>query len=500
MKIENSYLPVSYFRSIADLISEVHTQVRKIKIRGFVFHIAAMLLLVILVSVCDAQTVSGRLSGHAGQNIRLEGFNGLKTYTISTTQADGNGNFKLSYSENDYGVAYLMSSDNKPLFILLPGEDVEIAGEALATRESVKTIKGAENKYFERYSREQPRREQALSAWTYLEKMYGTDTLFSRHKNPSKAVQEEKKRLQKEDQNFLETLPAGSYVKWFLPIRKLVSSVAIVAQYRTEEISATIGAFRNLDYTDKRLYKSGLFKDAIESQFWLLENCGKPLDSVNVEMRISIDAMMSNLVKDEKRLNEVTDFLFDLLEKHSLFQASEYLALKVLNEVKCTVNQDLAKQLETYRAMKKGNTAPDIIFPADFRAPAYSGSTLPSKLSELSSRFTVVVFGASWCPKCSEELPAIATKYAKWKQHGLEVVFVSLDDSKESYQNFVRDFPFISVCDFRKWDSNIVKEYYVFGTPTMYLLDGKREIILRPNSVNQMDSWVDWFLVKGNLK
>ena len=44
----------------------------------------------------------------------------------------------------------------------------------------------------------------------------------------------------------------------------------------------------------------------------------------------------------------------------------------------------------------------------------------------------------------------------------------------------------------------IQNDYYVFGTPTMYLLDNKREIILRPNSVNQMDAWVDLYLIEGN--
>jgi hypothetical protein len=34
----------------------------------------------------------------------------------------------------------------------------------------------------------------------------------------------------------------------------------------------------------------------------------------------------------------------------------------------------------------------------------------------------------------------------------------------------------------------------------MYLLDAKREILLRPNSVKQVDAWVDWYLVQGNMK
>ena len=215
-------------------------------------------------------------------------------------------------------------------------------------------------------------------------------------------------------------------------------------------------------------------------------------------MQLSIDAMMEHLIKNEKKLNQVTDYLFDLLERHSLFQASEYLAIKVLNEVTCTIDDDLAKQLETYRAMKKGNTAPDILFKGELFAPGYDPTNFPEKLSELKSKYTVVVFGAGWCPKCTEEIPEIAKHYPKWKGKNVEVVFVSLDENKESYRNFAQNFPFISICDFKKWDSPIVNDYYVFSTPTMYLLDENRKIILRPNSVKQMDAWVDWYMVEGN--
>ena len=81
-----------------------------------------------------------------------------------------------------------------------------------------------------------------------------------------------------------------------MPIPKLVSSVATIAQYRTEEIPESLKAFRTLDYSDARLYKSGLLKDAIESHFWLLENSGKSLDSVFVEMKVSLDAMQGKSI------------------------------------------------------------------------------------------------------------------------------------------------------------------------------------------------------------
>ena len=448
--------------------------------------------------VTSAQTIIGKLSLLNNQSIKLEGFNGLTTYPISSTTTDEEGDFVLNYSNADYGVGYLMSADEKPLFVILSGEDIELKGEALIYTETLKITKGQENQLFEQYAQEHPRREQALSAWIYLEKIYTFDSLFSVQKTPVTNIQTEKERITKEDAAFLAKLPKDSYVSWFLPSRKLVSSVSTVAQYRPKEIPTTIAAFRKMDYTSQRLYKSGLFKDAIESHFWLLENCGKSMDSVDIEMQFSIDAMLENLIKDEKKLNEVTDYLFDLLERHSLYQASEYLALKVLNEVSCTVDSDLAKQLETYRAMKKGNFAPDILFKGDNFAPGYTLTNFPKKLSDLKNKYSVVVFGASWCPTCTQEVPEIAKLYPKWKQNNVEVVFVSLDEDKESYRNFVKDLPFLSTCDFKKWESPIAKDYYVFGTPTMFLLDEKRKILLRPNSVKQLDAWVDWFLVQGN--
>lgn len=444
-----------------------------------------------------AQTISGNLLQLANKEIKLEGFNGLKNYPIASTKLDEKGNFKLAYTKSDYGVGYLMAVDEKPLFVILSEEDIEIMGDALGAVATIKITKGQENQWFEQYSKEQPRREQALSAWIYLEKMYTQDSLFSTQNAPIKAIQKEKLRIITEDKNFLAQLPNDSYVCWFLPKRKLVSSVSSVVQYHAEEIPSTLSAFRGLDYTDQRLYKSGLFKEAIENHFWLLENSGKSLEAVFIDMKSSIDVMLVNLAKDENIFNEVTDFLFDLLERHSFFQASEYLALKVLNETSCTLNSDLAKQLETYRVMKKGNTAPEIALGSTSYLGGQKQSQF-SKLSDIKTPYTLVVFGASECPKCREELPKAIQNYMKWRNLGVEVVYISLDTETAVFEQVVKTYPFLAYCDYKKWESQVVKDYYVFGTPTFFLLNNKREILLRPNSIAQIDAWVNWYLVQGN--
>ena len=438
-------------------------------------------------------TIIGSFPALAGQKVRLVGFEGMGIYPIDSTKVSEKGEFKLNFTSKDNGMGYLSAADNKASFVVLDKEDIQLKGELLSIPESIVCLSGKENQLFIKYATDHPKREQALSAWDYLQKLYQSDSLYVNQNDSKNSIDKEILRIKNEDVSFLKNLDSKSYISWFLPMRKLVSSVSNIAQNKPDEIAPALSAFRNIDYSDKKLYKSGLLKNSIESHYWLLENMGKPLDTVNKEMNISTDYLINSLAKDEKKLNEITNYLFDLLERHSLFEASEYLALKALTQNSCTLNSDLAKQLEIYRTMKKGNTAPDIVFAGD----VYNNGAIiknPSKLSEIKSPYTIIVFGASWCPKCVEEISQLLPLYEKWKSKGLEAVFVSMDTDKTIYNKFVKDFPFTSTCEYKKWDSKAAQDYYVFASPTLFLLDANRKIVLRPNSVKQIDAWVDSYL------
>ncbi len=444
------------------------------------------------------ETITGTFPALANQQVKLVGFKGFATYTIDNAKANELGVFALTFAQNDHGMAYLAAEDDKAFIVILaPGENLVLKGETLANSQSVTITSGRQNQLFEQYAGEHPRREQALRAWDYLERIYQQDSLFAIHEKPKNAILEEKQRIKEEDEAFLESLDPQTYVSWFLPARKLVSSVSTIAQYRTAEIPGAIAAFREIDYTDPRLYKSGLLRETIDAHYWLIENSGRPLDSVFIEMNISIDYMIDNLASDEKKFNEISQYLFNQLEQRSLFGASEYLALKILNGVSCTVDDNFANQLESYRAMKVGNIAPDIVFDGDVFQSGQSVAT-PARLSQVDAPYIVVVFGSSWCPMCPQELSAIKRMYDKWKKHGVEVVYVSLDENPNEFARSTSSYPFISFGDYKGWETSSAKDYHVFATPTMFLLGQNREILLRPHSVRQLDAWVDWVLVEGN--
>lgn len=445
-------------------------------------------------NVYSQHTISGDFPYLAGQYVRLNAFKDFGTYTIDSVRVSENGTFLLRYNlaKNDHGMGYLSAEDNKPYFLVLANEDIQLKGEVLSFPETIVCLKGKENQLFIQYASEHPKRQQAQSAWDYLNKLYQQDQLFSSHKKTARFVANEIKRINNEDQKFLADLSPETYISWYLPVRKLVSSVSTVAQYRPAEIPATIAAYRKLNYSDQRLYTSGLLKDALESHYWLLENMGKSLDSVFLEMNTSTDYLLQSVQHDTEKYNSLTIFLFNLLESHSLFAASEYLALKVLNQNSCLVEEGIANQLESYRKMKVGNTAPDIQFSAD---AIKNGNSIesPKSLSEVQSTFKLVFFGASWCPMCVEEMTRLIPFYEKWKVKGVEVVFVSLDTDKKAFTDFASTFPFISSCDFKKWDTPAAKSFYISGTPTLFLLDADQKILLRPVSLQQIDAWLDYY-------
>ncbi len=440
-----------------------------------------------------AQTLSGTFAAHANQTITLEGAKGLATYSIGSAKADEKGQFTLTYAPADFGVAFLSGEDKKPFVVILEKEGVKLEGQILSEASSIRILQGQENRWFEQYTQEQGKREQALSAWGYLQNLYQNDPLFATQQVPNQAIQAELLRIQKEDEVFIASLPADSFVRWFLPIRKLVSSVGAVAQYRTAELPQTVTAFRTLDYSDPRLAKSGLFSDVLESQFWLLENSGGTLDENYKKMEVSLNAILKSLEKDGLRYNEVVGYLLELLERRSLTQAAEYLALTVLEQDKIAIQMRLARQLEGYRAMKVGVKVPDIQFTGDILLQG-KPNPYPTRLSEVSAPYRLVIFGASWCPACSEAMGELIPLYEKWNKLGVEAIFVSLDTDPKAFQAYSEGMPFIAFSDYKKWDTQAVQDYFVPSSPSFYLIDQQGTLLLRPQSVKQLDAWVDWKL------
>lgn len=449
-----------------------------------------MLFVLVVFQTKSQNSIYGNFSSIKGQDIRLMGFRGTEVYSIDSSQVDSQGNFELRYSDACLGMGYLLTKENTPYMVVMEKGKVQLTGLTPVDATSVVINSGEQNKLFVQYALAHGKREQALSAWVYLKNLYESDTLFISHLDAKLSISSEINNLNKADNDFLKTLPSASFMYWYLPIRKLISDVQVVANSRPQEIPTTTKAFRSINYANPQLYASGLFSDLLESQFWLLQNSGLDQSAKIKEMNTSVDFILASVSKNENLYNEFTNYLFQYFEKNSLFDVSAYLALKALNQKEIILNNSLAFKLESYRKMNIGNTAPKI----EFKGEVYVYKELVNnikRLSDIKSKYKLVVFGGSWCPQCKAETMQLIMRYNKWKAKDVAVVMVSLDTDKKALQDFVSDFPYTLVCDYKKWETQAAKDYYVFSSPTIFLLDSKNKIILRPPTVASLDSWLD---------
>ena len=120
--------------------------------------------------------------------------------------------------------------------------------------------------------------------------------------------------------------------------------------------------------------------------------------------------------------------------------------------------------------------------PPNFNITRFNGGTLDLMKTCQQNEYTLLMFWASWCHKCEQEIPNIVPLYDQYKAKGFEVVGVSLDQQRSTWgaaiQNNGMTWP--NVSQLKAWNSPVLSEYKVTATPTYFLLDKEGTIVLKP--------------------
>lgn len=127
--------------------------------------------------------------------------------------------------------------------------------------------------------------------------------------------------------------------------------------------------------------------------------------------------------------------------------------------------------------------------PPDINYPDPSGKNIA--LSSLKGKVVLVDFWASWCRPCRAENPNVVRLYDKYHSKGFEVYSVSLDKSKEAWQNAIQADGLkwsTHVSELNEWKSSVVAQYGFQGIPFTVLVgrDGKIiDVALRGSALEE---------------
>lgn len=109
--------------------------------------------------------------------------------------------------------------------------------------------------------------------------------------------------------------------------------------------------------------------------------------------------------------------------------------------------------------------------PIDLKFKAADGSEVD--LAKLKGKVVVVDFWASWCPPCRHESPELVELYQKYRADGLEIIGISLDESRKKMQAFAdkvgMDWP--HYFDGRGWRNKISTRFAISSIPAVWVID-----------------------------
>ena len=440
-----------------------------------------IILFIALITQClPAQSIQGTFPQAKNTEIVVKGFEGFDEKELTKTTTDSLGNFTLAYPKTYKGAALLQIQNTSSVIVLLNHENFEMQWDNFQDFNTLKFINSFENDAFAKGIIINQEAEQKLAGLRYLLPLY------KKSQTNENWLQNEINTQEKAFEVFINKLPKSSYVKEYLAFRKFLGDVQLT-QERYKEINRVKQhelTFTKIDFANDVLWYSGLLKEIISSYYQMLEL----YQDKEIITKKSIEAnnvWLKTLENQTIKQQEVAEFCFTMLEKKGLIKASEQIALSMLNKDNCQLTDKQTNLFEQYRKLAIGKTAPNIVFENILER------TKSKDLKSLSSKYKLVVFGASWCPNCQTDYPSLIGKYKKLKEsHNLEVVYISIDTDKKDFEEYYKDAPFVTVFDGKGWETQAAKDYYVFATPTYILLDKELKILAKIQSPEHLEAWI----------
>jgi cytochrome c biogenesis protein CcmG/thiol:disulfide interchange protein DsbE len=111
---------------------------------------------------------------------------------------------------------------------------------------------------------------------------------------------------------------------------------------------------------------------------------------------------------------------------------------------------------------------------AAFTVTTFAGS--PLSLESLRGKVVMLNFWASWCrPACYEEAPALERTWREYKDKGVVVVGIDIQDRDEAARTFLAEFGH-SFPNAPDPAGRIAVDYGVYGVPETFFIDRKGRV------------------------
>ncbi|MDI6804728.1 MAG: TlpA disulfide reductase family protein [Bacteroidota bacterium] len=440
------------------------------------------IIVVMSISTVNSQQLSISVSELSENKSYLYSLQGEKITLIDSVSSimEGKMTYNLSNIYLHPGLFRIILEKNKWIDFVNEGEDVSITTNANNILDSLNVVKSESNQLY----------------YTFIK-------LNKQYKSKSDLLQLILARYPKDDdyyttsQNKLEQLQKD-YLDYVNVVAQKNPSSFVSRYIKSSQLPVVDGniplekqvsylkshSLDFVDFNDAGLINSDVFSNKSIEYLTYYRNPQLPKELLEKEFMVAVDTILNKAKVNSLVYTHVVEYLLDGFKKFGFDKIIDYIIQNYVIKDDICIDEKLEtalqRRMDQAKYFKIGDVVPNIV------SKDWSGKEVD--LYSITAENILIIFYASWCPHCKTLLPQIAELYKSQKQKKTEVFAVSIDTNKTDWQKFVETdgWKWINVSDLKGWSGNAVKDYYIYATPTMFLIDRQKKIIGKPLSFDEL--------------
>ena len=412
--------------------------------------------------------ISGSLMGARGGKLFIYDVQGKSTFKADSCIVTNN-TFTFPKREYADGIYMIGMNENNMCPVILSAKEpkLQLQFNNMKLEQGLSSGSSQQNNAWGQYIIQEPILLKAIK-----------DAKVGAHKNPDQKATFDKQLAEKEGE--------------LLALQKRIAAenpnthLAKIMSWKQEPNKTEIGKYwDNLDFNDESIIRSKVLTDRIES-FMRTFSKGSFYNCIAV---IADKAKVNDKVYEFALGQMLTGFYESGMEDICLYIIDNYISDESCGD--SDLSNIIKSTASSIQSLAIGNTPPNI------QLDEMKGGKVDLYEVASKNKYTLVMFWASYCEHCKGEAPEVKASYENWHKKGVEFIGVSIDRNRQMWESAAneRGFTFPNVCGYKDFQSPVAKDYRVIKTPSFFLIDSKKKIVLKPKGIRE----VNQFLAK-NLK
>ncbi len=435
-----------------------------------------------IVSLSQEHKINGTITGLENKSLYLLQLMGEKRTVVDTAQTDITGAFVFNMpKEREAGMYMIINEPGKAIELIYNNEDIQFVTSGFGSSDDIQVVSSIENLIYYDYLNVKGINLYKLDVLKSLLSNYPPDDDF--YSEALKQYSLLQNRIITRVDELINNNPltlASRYLKTDKP-----TFANHMLSDNDQNIYLKQHYFDDIDFNDTMLIRSTFLTSKVVSYLSLYQMNVNSQAELEDNMLIGVDSVLYHAQVNQEIYEFLIDFLIHGFESIGFEKGLEHIANASTLDQFCENTErklKLENKLELIKKLAIGQPAPN------FTTKDINGNQVV--LNEINANKTILVFWASWCPHCDEIMPVINSYYDGGKN--FEVIAISIDESEKDLMNSLAEtsYNWINIAELKGWNGDIVEEYGIVATPSIFVLDKNKIIIGKPIGKKELDSFL----------